>query len=101
MPDPDIFTPEILESKIAYKGYFEIREDILELPEHPKRVFNVLLTSPEASVILAETESGDFILNREFRHPTDSWLYGCPGGTIDPGETPMQAAERELLEETG
>ncbi|SEL86412.1 NUDIX domain-containing protein [Streptacidiphilus jiangxiensis] len=27
--------------------------------------------------------------------------WGCPGGVIDPGETPEQAAERELAEETG
>ncbi len=101
MQDPPIPIPEVLQSETVYKGYFEVREDLLKLPSGPKRVYSVLLTAPEAAVILAETEDGKLVINKEYRHPTGKWLYGCPGGTIDPGESPIEAAKRELLEETG
>ncbi len=101
MQDPPIPIPEVLQSQTMYKGFFEVREDLLKLPHGPKRVYSVLLTAPEAAVILAETANGKLVLNKEYRHPTKKWLYGCPGGSIDPGESPIEAGKRELLEETG
>jgi len=40
-------------------------------------------------------------LVRNYRYTVDRTLLEVPAGTIDPGETPDQTAERELLEETG
>ena len=55
------------------------------------------------SVILILTdESGERILvNREYRMAMAQWIYNFPAGLIDPGETPGQAAVREMREETG
>ena len=56
----------------------------------------------DAVAIIMHDESGEKILiNREFRMATGSWVYNFPAGLIDPGETPEQAARRELKEETG
>ncbi|KRK99787.1 NUDIX family hydrolase [Lactobacillus equicursoris DSM 19284 = JCM 14600 = CIP 110162] len=41
------------------------------------------------------------LLLKEYRHPVGSWQYEFPSGGIDEGEEPLQAAKRELLEETG
>lgn len=101
MPDPLIPIPETLESKTIYKGHFEVKEDLLQLPKGLKKIYSVLETDSEAVAILAETSEGEFVLNKEYRHPTRKWLYGCPGGSVDPGESPLKAAQRELLEETG
>ena len=51
--------------------------------------------------ILALTKESEVILAKQFRPGPEEVLLELPGGGIDPGETPEQAAARELLEETG
>ena len=51
--------------------------------------------------ILALTADRRFVLAREFRPGPRKILDELPGGLVDSGETPLEAAERELLEETG
>jgi ADP-ribose pyrophosphatase len=41
------------------------------------------------------------VMVHEYRFPVDEYLYTLPAGLIDPGETPGQAAVREMKEETG
>ena len=41
------------------------------------------------------------ILIRQYRYPLGRFIYELPAGLIDPGESPEQAAVRELKEETG
>ena len=101
MSIPNIPIPEVKSSEIVYKGYFDLRVDLLQLPHGPQLPYTVLLTKVHATAIIAETPDGKFVINREYRHPTGKWLLSCPGGRIDIGESPLQAASRELLEETG
>ena len=42
-----------------------------------------------------------FLLVREYAAGTHSYQLGFPKGLIDPGETPIEAANRELMEEVG
>ena len=56
----------------------------------------------EAVIIIAKMEpSQSYIIIRQFRPPTDSYLLEFPAGLIDKGETRDQTAIRELSEETG
>ena len=41
------------------------------------------------------------LLVRQYRLPADQLLWELPAGKMDDGETPLQAAKRELIEETG
>ena len=57
---------------------------------------------PDAVVLIMHSPDGKrVLLNREFRLAPGEWVYNFPAGLIDPGETPEQAAARELREETG
>ncbi|MDS9466291.1 NUDIX hydrolase [Paracoccus sp. MBLB3053] len=50
---------------------------------------------------LAVTLDGDRVLLVQRRNPPDAGLWGFPGGHVEPGETALDAAARELAEETG
>jgi ADP-ribose pyrophosphatase len=93
--------PEVLQSEIRYQSYLTVREDLLKNQSGIIKPYSVALTPSDAAVVLAKTPEGLWILNKEYRHPTGQWLYGCPGGCIDPNESALEAAKRELLEETG
>lgn len=93
--------PEVKNSEIIHKGFYNLRIDTLELPHGIRKPYTVLETGWHAAAVIAITPEQKFIVLKEYRHPTGKWIYGCAGGRIDAGESPIEAAQRELLEETG
>lgn len=56
----------------------------------------------DAVVLIMHDEKGEkVLLNREYRMAVGRFVYNFPAGLIDPGETPLESAGRELKEETG
>jgi ADP-ribose pyrophosphatase len=53
------------------------------------------------AVIVAMTPSLDLVMVHTYRHGLGRVSLAVPAGFIEPGETPLEAAKRELLEETG
>ena len=59
------------------------------------------IESPEWVNVVALTANEELVMVRQFRHGSRIVTLEIPGGLVDPGETPMQAAGRELQEESG
>jgi rSAM/selenodomain-associated transferase 1 len=59
------------------------------------------LAVPRAVFVAAVTEPGDLLLVRQYRHPVRDWTLEVPAGSIGDGESSLEAARRELLEEAG
>ncbi|MCS6885201.1 MAG: NUDIX hydrolase [Acidobacteriota bacterium] len=51
--------------------------------------------------VIAVTPQQEVILVKQFRQGTQEVTLEIPGGMVDPGESPLQTAQRELEEETG
>jgi ADP-ribose pyrophosphatase len=85
----------------AYTGPF--RRVVTRRYERPDGSVADYEVKAESDVVavLALTARGEVLLVREFRVGPETELLELPGGAVEAGQTPLQAARRELLEETG
>jgi len=56
---------------------------------------------PGASAMVPLSGNGTVILIKQYRHALRDFIWEIPAGTLDPNETPIECAKRELIEETG
>ena len=59
------------------------------------------LELPDFTVVFAETPDQHVLVIRQYKHGPRQTSLTLPGGQVEPGEDPLEAARRELLEETG
>jgi ADP-ribose pyrophosphatase len=59
------------------------------------------LAVPRAAFVVAVTGDDELLLVRQYRHPVRDWTLEVPAGSVRDGETPLDAARRELAEEAG
>jgi ADP-ribose pyrophosphatase len=91
----------ILRSKIIYEGpVFGVRRDEVIEPSGVRAVREVI-THPGSVVVLPVLPDKRILMIRQYRHATRQYLWELVAGRMDAGETPREAAARELIEETG
>ena len=81
--------------------YFVLRSDAFRLPDGAVKDPYYILDRPDAAIIFPVTASGEVILVRQYRPAVELMELGLPAGLVDEGEDPLEAARRELREETG
>jgi ADP-ribose pyrophosphatase len=54
-----------------------------------------------SAVIMPVDARGRILLVKQYRLPARQYMWELPAGRVDEGETPLKAARRELIEETG
>lgn len=95
--------PEILaKQEVAHSRLFTIESLDLRFSNGEQRTYERMKPSNRHAVMMVPiTEQGDLLLVREYAVGTERYELGFPKGLMDLGETPQQAANRELKEEVG
>jgi ADP-ribose pyrophosphatase len=90
-----------LDTSVMYDGGFiTVHKDNVRLPDG-KTSSREYLTHPGAVAVLALLDSGNLVMERQFRYAPQREFIELPAGKIDHGEDTLITAQRELLEETG
>ena len=93
---------KIINSKEVYQcRLFSVTEDEAVDPKTGFTIKRSVVRHAGSAVMMAVDEKKRILLVRQYRLPAGKNLWELPAGKVDPGETPLGAAKRELAEETG
>ena len=85
--------------KIYSNKYIELYEDVLDI-KNKKKIYT-RAKRKDYSTIVPFVSNDEILVIKSYRHLVGSYQIEAPSGYIDSGETPVEAANRELNEETG
>lgn len=96
----------VLSSKVSYKGkVFSVTTDTVTEPGSVTSVRDVIRHNGSVVILAVDTSVNPadptILVERQYRHAAGQFLHELPAGRIEPGEAPLAAAKRELIEETG
>jgi ADP-ribose pyrophosphatase len=96
---------KVVSSKTVYRGpVFSVTTDYVIEPGLSKPQRRDMIRHQGSVVVLVvddDARESRVLLARQYRHAAGKNLWELPAGRIDEGETELEAAKRELLEETG
>jgi 8-oxo-dGTP pyrophosphatase MutT (NUDIX family) len=88
-------------SAVVDRRWLRVHEQHIVLPHGGEIGEFHLIEAPDWAAILATTEEGQVVFVEQYRHGAKRTSLELPAGVIDAGENALDAARRELLEETG
>jgi ADP-ribose pyrophosphatase len=93
---------KITESKEVYNcKLFRVTEDKAVDKKSGFEIKRSVVRHAGSAVMMAMDDKKRILLVRQYRLPADDYMWELPARKVDDGEKPMQAAKRELAEETG
>ena len=81
--------------------WLSVRQETVELPSGRQIPTWFIFEFPDWINVIAITKDEHFVMEDQYRHALGQTCFEIVAGVVDPGETPLQAAQRELSEETG
>jgi ADP-ribose pyrophosphatase len=93
---------QVLESRLVVeRRWIEVHEQRVRLGNgHEIDEFHKVVM-PNWAAVLCLTAEDEVVLVRQYRHGIEEECVELPAGVIEPEESPLEGAKRELLEETG
>ncbi len=96
---PDKERPyQVIHHELTDIGRFRVIRDTIKIDGHE---YPYSYLGNGSFVIVLPIYQGKVIYVHQYRHTFNEWFDELPGGGVNEGESPEEAAERELLEETG
>jgi len=97
--DPAVHPTIVAVRQVYASPWWTVEEHDVVGADGATGMFNVLRCTDGVSVLALDGD--DVVLIREYKHALRRDMLQLPSGSVDAGETPLQSAQRELLEETG
>ena len=89
-----------LSSKVVYDGkIFTVTKDSIVCPNGQNAIREIVHHRGGVAILFKVDDK--FIFEKQYRYALQEEIIEMPAGKLEKGETPLEAAKRELLEETG